>query len=125
MPPKVGTKRSQEGRHQGKDCQTRAVTKKRRRKRRESYAIYIYKVLRQVHPDTGSVLKGNVHHEQLRHDISRESQQRPPDWHTTTKDLPSHPGRSRPLSVFLLPENWPSTLSVKVPKAVTKYTSSK
>ena len=26
-------------------------TKKRRRK--ESYAIYIYKVLRQVHPDTG------------------------------------------------------------------------
>ncbi|XP_049771648.1 late histone H2B.L4-like [Schistocerca cancellata] len=26
---------------------------KRRRKRRESYAIYIYKVLKQVHPDTG------------------------------------------------------------------------
>lgn len=25
----------------------------RRKKRRESYAIYIYKVLRQVHPDTG------------------------------------------------------------------------
>ena len=27
--------------------------KKRRKKRKESYAIYIYKVLRQVHPDTG------------------------------------------------------------------------
>ena len=27
--------------------------KKRRRKRRETYALYIYKVLRQVHPDTG------------------------------------------------------------------------
>ena len=27
--------------------------KKRRGKRRESYAIYIYKVLKQVHPDTG------------------------------------------------------------------------
>ena len=27
--------------------------KKRRKKRRESFAIYIYKVLRQVHPDTG------------------------------------------------------------------------
>lgn len=25
----------------------------RRRRRKESYAIYIYKVLRQVHPDTG------------------------------------------------------------------------
>ena len=27
--------------------------KKRKKKRRESYAIYIYKVLKQVHPDTG------------------------------------------------------------------------
>uniref|UniRef100_T1GD28 Histone H2B n=1 Tax=Megaselia scalaris TaxID=36166 RepID=T1GD28_MEGSC len=27
--------------------------KKRRAKRKESYAIYIYKVLKQVHPDTG------------------------------------------------------------------------
>jgi histone H2B len=27
--------------------------KKRRKKRKESYSIYIYKVLKQVHPDTG------------------------------------------------------------------------
>ncbi|XP_065082552.1 histone H2B-like [Ochlerotatus camptorhynchus] len=27
--------------------------KKRRERRKESYAIYIYKVLKQVHPDTG------------------------------------------------------------------------
>ena len=27
--------------------------KKRKRRRKESYSIYIYKVLRQVHPDTG------------------------------------------------------------------------
>uniref|UniRef100_A0A8C6SAL3 Histone H2B n=1 Tax=Neogobius melanostomus TaxID=47308 RepID=A0A8C6SAL3_9GOBI len=27
--------------------------KKRRAKRKESYAIYVYKVLKQVHPDTG------------------------------------------------------------------------
>merc|ERR1711896_5384 len=36
---------------------TKAVTwgdkKKRKGKRKESYAIYIYKVLKQVHPDTG------------------------------------------------------------------------
>lgn len=31
----------------------RGADKKRRRKRRESYSIYIYKVLKQVHPDTG------------------------------------------------------------------------
>jgi len=29
------------------------VDKKRKHKRKESYAIYIYKVLKQVHPDTG------------------------------------------------------------------------
>ncbi|XP_029441679.1 histone H2B 1.1-like [Rhinatrema bivittatum] len=27
--------------------------KKRKKSRRESYAIYVYKVLKQVHPDTG------------------------------------------------------------------------
>lgn len=32
---------------------SRNADKKRRRKRRESYSIYIYKVLKQVHPDTG------------------------------------------------------------------------
>ena len=31
----------------------RTGDKKRRRRRRESYSIYIYKVLKQVHPDTG------------------------------------------------------------------------
>lgn len=29
------------------------VDKKRKKRRRESYSIYIYKVLKQVHPDTG------------------------------------------------------------------------
>ncbi|VDP70568.1 unnamed protein product [Echinostoma caproni] len=32
---------------------TPKVDKKKKRRRKESYAIYIYKVLRQVHPDTG------------------------------------------------------------------------
>ncbi|CAL8106395.1 unnamed protein product [Calicophoron daubneyi] len=32
---------------------TPKVDKKHKRRRKESYAIYIYKVLRQVHPDTG------------------------------------------------------------------------
>ena len=31
----------------------RSSDKKKRRRRRESYSIYIYKVLKQVHPDTG------------------------------------------------------------------------
>ncbi|KAF5394724.1 Histone H2B type 1-D [Paragonimus heterotremus] len=33
------------------------VDKKKKRRRKESYAIYIYKVLRQVHPDTGILSK--------------------------------------------------------------------
>uniref|UniRef100_A0A8C4R1S9 Zgc:173585 n=1 Tax=Eptatretus burgeri TaxID=7764 RepID=A0A8C4R1S9_EPTBU len=32
---------------------TRRAPGKRRSRRKESYAIYIYKVLKQVHPDTG------------------------------------------------------------------------
>ncbi|XP_060470631.1 histone H2B type 1-A-like [Panthera onca] len=42
-----------------KKCFKKAVTKtqkkegKRRRCRRESYSVYVYKVLKQVHPDTG------------------------------------------------------------------------
>ena len=53
MPPKSpqrsgkGTKRAGSPRRKGK----RAA--RRRRRRRESYGIYIYKVLKQVHPDTG------------------------------------------------------------------------
>ena len=31
----------------------RSGDKKRKHRRRESYAIYVYKVLKQVHPDTG------------------------------------------------------------------------
>ncbi|CAN7939401.1 unnamed protein product [Ixodes hexagonus] len=31
----------------------RATDKKKKRRRKESFSIYIYKVLKQVHPDTG------------------------------------------------------------------------
>ena len=51
MPPKTSGKAAKKS---GKA--TKAVAtggKKRKAKRKESYAIYIYKVLKQVHPDTG------------------------------------------------------------------------
>ena len=51
MPPKTSGKAAKKS---GKA--TKAVAKdgkKRKHKRKESYAIYIYKVLKQVHPDTG------------------------------------------------------------------------
>merc|ERR1712002_478168 len=52
MPPKTSGKAAAKS---GKA--TKAITKgdkkKKKGKRKESYAIYIYKVLKQVHPDTG------------------------------------------------------------------------
>ena len=50
MPPKVSSKGAKKA---GKAKAARSTDKKRRRKRKESYGIYIYKVLKQVHPDTG------------------------------------------------------------------------
>lgn len=49
MPPKTGAKKAKKvgGKRASGD------KKKRTKKRRESYSIYIYKVLKQVHPDTG------------------------------------------------------------------------
>ena len=51
MPPAAGKKAEKRagkkaGRHAGDG-------KKNRKRRKESYSIYIYKVLKQVHPDTG------------------------------------------------------------------------
>ena len=50
MPPKVSSKGAKKA---GKAKAVRSGDKKRKRTRKESYAIYIYKVLKQVHPDTG------------------------------------------------------------------------
>ncbi|KAG7199824.1 hypothetical protein KM043_000483 [Ampulex compressa] len=54
MPPKVqekGTKKI--GKAQKNITMNKGAEGKKKRRRKESYAIYIYKVLRQVHPDTG------------------------------------------------------------------------
>ena len=51
MAPKVAGKKGEK--RAGKAKAPSDGKKKRRGKRKESYAIYIYKVLKQVHPDTG------------------------------------------------------------------------
>ncbi|XP_046573472.1 histone H2B, gonadal-like [Haliotis rubra] len=50
MPPKVSSKGAKKA---GKAKAARVGDKKKKRRRKESYSIYIYKVLKQVHPDTG------------------------------------------------------------------------
>ena len=58
MPPKTS------GKAAAKSGKAKAISKgdkkKKKGKRKESYAIYIYKVLKQVHPDTGISSKGMV-----------------------------------------------------------------
>ncbi|CAH2018367.1 unnamed protein product [Acanthoscelides obtectus] len=51
MPPKTSGKAAKKAGKAQKNISKSDKKKKRRRK--ESYAIYIYKVLKQVHPDTG------------------------------------------------------------------------
>lgn len=52
MPPKAAASKGSK-KAASKAKSQRGTDKKRRRRRRESYSIYIYKVLKQVHPDTG------------------------------------------------------------------------
>ena len=52
MPGKVASKKGKK-KAATKSKPTGGDTKKRRKSRKESYSIYIYKVLKQVHPDTG------------------------------------------------------------------------
>ena len=53
MAPKASGKGAKkEGKAKGRG-RPPGVTGKRRKRRKESYGIYIYKVLKQVHPDTG------------------------------------------------------------------------
>ena len=52
MPPKQAASKGAK-KAASKAKAQRSTDKKRRRRRKESYSIYIYKVLKQVHPDTG------------------------------------------------------------------------
>ena len=52
MPPKAASSKGAK-KAASKAKAARTGDKKKRRRRRESYSIYIYKVLKQVHPDTG------------------------------------------------------------------------
>ncbi|XP_076221423.1 histone H2B-like [Nomia melanderi] len=54
MPPKTAGKAMKKaGKAQKNISMNKSDSSKKKKKRRESYAIYIYKVLKQVHPDTG------------------------------------------------------------------------
>ncbi|KAL3858058.1 hypothetical protein ACJMK2_012677 [Sinanodonta woodiana] len=53
MPPKQASGTKGAKKMISRAASPRSGDKKRKKRRRESYGIYIYKVLKQVHPDTG------------------------------------------------------------------------
>ena len=61
MPPKVSGKAAKKSGKAAKAI-NKGDKKKKKLRRKESYAIYIYKVLKQVHPDTGISSKAMSKH---------------------------------------------------------------
>ena len=54
MPPKVSKKGEKKaGKAKAAAASNSGAAKKHHKKRKESYSVYIFKVLKQVHPDTG------------------------------------------------------------------------
>uniref|UniRef100_A0A8C3RSG3 Core Histone H2A/H2B/H3 domain-containing protein n=1 Tax=Chelydra serpentina TaxID=8475 RepID=A0A8C3RSG3_CHESE len=95
--------------------------KKRRKTRKESYSIYVYKVLKQVHPDTGISSKAmdimnsfvNDIFERIAGEASRLAHY---NKHSTVIQTAVH---------LLLPGELAKHAVSEGTKAVTKYTSSK
>ncbi len=123
MPPKT-SKTPSKG---SKKAVTKGVKSegKRRKKRKETYAVYIYKVLKQVHPDTGisskamSIMNSFVNDvfERIANESSKLSQ------HNGRSTISS---REVQTSVrLLLPGELAKHAVSEGTKAVTKYTSSK
>merc|ERR1712008_280128 len=124
MPPKTSGKAAAKS---GKA--TKAIVKgdkkKRKGKRKESYAIYIYKVLKQVHPDTGVSSKAmsimNSFVNDLFERIAAEASKLA---HYNKRS--TIPSREIQTAVrLLLPGELAKHAVSEGTKAVTKYTSSK
>jgi histone H2B len=123
MPAKVASKK---GEKKASTKTTKASSeKKRTRRRRETFSIYIYKVLKQVHPDTGisskamSIMNSFVNDifERIAAEASRLA-------HYNKKSTIT----SREIQTavrLLLPGELAKHAVSEGTKAVTKYTSSK
>jgi len=108
-----------------KSVKSKSERKSSRRRRKESYAIYIYKVLKQVHPDTGISSKAMVIMNSFVADIFERIA-------TESSRLANYNKKSTITSReiqtsirLLLPGELAKHAVSEGTKAVTKYTSSK
>lgn len=124
MPAKA-SKKGEKKAGKAKAAAAASEKKKRSKKRKESYSIYIYKVLKQVHPDTGisskamSIMNSFVQDifERIANEASRLAQYNKRST-VTSREIQT--------SVrLLLPGELAKHAVSEGTKAVTKYTSSK
>ena len=124
MPPKTSGKAAKKS-GKAQKAIAKGDKKKKNKRRKESYAIYIYKVLKQVHPDTGisskamSIMNSFVNDifERIAAEASRLS-------HYNKRSTIT--SREIQTSVrLLLPGELAKHAVSEGTKAVTKYTSSK
>uniref|UniRef100_A0A8B9WEG0 Core Histone H2A/H2B/H3 domain-containing protein n=1 Tax=Bos mutus grunniens TaxID=30521 RepID=A0A8B9WEG0_BOSMU len=90
--------------------------KKRKRSRKESYSIYVYKVLKQVHPDTGISSKAMGIMNSFVNDIFERIASEASRLAHYNKRSTITSRRCRRLCACYCPASWPNTLSPKVPK---------
>lgn len=126
MPPKASGKAAKKaGKAQKNISKSGGEKTTRRKKRKESYAIYIYKVLKQVHPDTGisskamSIMNSFVNDifERIAAEASRLAQYNKRST-ITSREIQT-------AVRLLLPGELAKHAVSEGTKAVTKYTSSK
>ncbi|XP_043942918.1 histone H2B type 1-J-like [Protopterus annectens] len=96
--------------------------KKRRRSRKESYSIYVYKVLKQVHPDTGISSKAmNIMNSFMNDIFERIAGEASHLTHYKRSTISSR--EIQTVVRLLLPGDLAKHAVSKDTKAVTKYTS--
>lgn len=124
MPPKVSSKGAKKA-GKAKSAKVSGDKKKKHRRRKETYSIYIYKVLKQVHPDTGISSKAMSIMNSFVNDIfERIAQEASRLAHINKRRTIS----SREIQTavrLLLPGELAKHAVSEGTKAVTKYTSSK
>ncbi|XP_051897028.1 histone H2B 1/2-like [Pristis pectinata] len=100
-------------------------TKKRRKLRKESYSIYIYKVMKQVHPDTGISSKAMSIMNSFVNDIFERIAGEASRLAHYNKRLTISSREIQTAVRLLLPGELAKHAVSEGTKAVTKYTSSK
>jgi len=116
MPPKTSGKAAAKSGKAAKAV-TKGDKKKRKGKRKESYAIYIYKVLKQVHPDTGVSSKAMSIMNSFVNDLfERGSLLRLASLPTTTRGQPLPLVKSRLQFASFCLESWQSMQCLRAPR---------